>query len=66
MEQRKELMTAKETAHFLGVSRTTLWRKSRDGALPSPLYIAGLTRWRKSELFAFLDAASTDRMGANP
>jgi hypothetical protein len=34
MQQLQELFSAKETATFLGVSRTTLWRWTRLGALP--------------------------------
>ncbi len=61
MEHLKELLSAKETATFLSLSRTTLWRRTRSGALPAPLRVAGLTRWRRSELLAFLDAAGLVR-----
>lgn len=61
MEHLKELLSAKETTIFLGMSRTTLWRRTRSGALPAPLRVAGLTRWRRSELLAFLDEAGASR-----
>ena len=61
MKHLQELLSAKETALFLGISRTTLWRKTQDGSLPSPLCVAGLKRWRKSELCAFLDNAGSAR-----
>jgi len=55
MNQGIELLNAKATARYLGMSRTTLWRKCRDGDLPKPKKVAGLTRWRLSELTDFLD-----------
>lgn len=59
----KEMLSAKEAASYLGVSRTTLWRKTKDGSLPGPVKMAGMPRWRQSELLAFLDAMVVIRDG---
>ena len=64
MEQQRELLSAKLTAAYLGLSRTTLWRRTKDGTLPGPIRIAGMTRWRVSELNAFLDEVGANRDGA--
>ena len=63
MEPQNELMSAKLTAAYLGLSRTTLWRRTKDGTLPAPIRIAGLPRWRLSELKTYLDEIGALRDG---
>ncbi|WIY23886.1 helix-turn-helix transcriptional regulator [Parasedimentitalea psychrophila] len=46
---------------FINLSQTTLWRRTRSGALHARLRVAGLTRWRRSELLAFLGEADAAR-----
>jgi excisionase family DNA binding protein len=45
MESQKEYLTLSEAAEYLGVSRVTLWRRIRDGALAT--YQAGASRREK-------------------
>ena len=45
------LATATQAAHFLALSRTTLWRLTRGGVL-SPVRIGGAVRYRWADLHA--------------
>ena len=49
--------TTKQVMDFLQVSRTTLWRRVRDGAFPRPVP-GEKGRWRKSEVDSFLNGES--------
>lgn len=53
--QTTELMKAREVAALLGFGVATIWRYAKDGSIPSPIRIAGTTRWRRSEILAWLD-----------
>lgn len=55
------LLSDREAAALLGMSRATLWRRTRDKSLPQPVKIFGLTRWRRDELLAAIDALSAER-----
>lgn len=44
----KELLRTKDIEVYCGISRTTLWRKIKDGAFPEGSKIGGLLFWRKS------------------
>ena len=46
---------------LLGVSRATWWRRVHDGTLPQPIKLGGVTRWRRDEIEAVIDAASAAR-----
>ncbi|MEO1138127.1 MAG: helix-turn-helix domain-containing protein [Pseudomonadota bacterium] len=58
-ELRAELLSPRDVATLLGVSAATLWRRSKDGTLPEPVKIGGLTRFRRAEIERFIagDAA---------
>ena len=58
------LLKDRDAAHFIGVSRATLWRGAADGTLPAPVRIVGGTRWRRDELLAVVEAATAARDAA--
>jgi predicted DNA-binding transcriptional regulator AlpA len=58
------LLNVKETAHALGCSVATVWRKAADGTLPKPVKIGGMTRWSQLELGACIEKAKAIRAAA--
>jgi prophage regulatory protein len=44
------LITPKELAIRLNVSKRTLWRLRSDGRVPPPLRLGGVVRWRLDEV----------------
>lgn len=60
------LLKAPEVARVLGVDVRTVWRWASSGTIPAPLRIGGTTRWRRSELDAFLDAKAQQAARENP
>ena len=51
------LLTAKQVAAQLGISRVHVWRKVADGTLPAPVYLGPKApRWRAEEIAAWIDA----------
>ena len=55
-----ELMTIKEVAKYLKVSKSTIFRLMRDGELPSIKFSAKrFTRIKRSDLEAFIERHST-------
>ncbi|BEP50553.1 hypothetical protein GmRootV116_42490 [Variovorax sp. V116] len=46
----KLLVPAAEAAAMLSMGRSTFWNKVKLEELPQPVKIAGLTRWRVSDL----------------
>lgn len=55
------LLSDRQAAALFGMSRATLWRRVRDKSLPQPVRLHGLTRWRRDELLAAIDALSAER-----
>jgi len=51
----KLLVPAVEAAEMLSMGRSTFWNKVREKKLPQPVKVAGLTRWRVSDLRSFVD-----------
>jgi prophage regulatory protein len=53
-----ELLTCREVMTLTGIrSRTTIWRRIRQGRFPSPVDIgAGRIRWRVAEVDAWIAA----------
>ena len=57
-ERQERLCTASEVAEMLGVSIATVWRHTRSGALPHPIYVLPrMPRWRYSELVELVSSA---------
>ena len=51
------LLTRPEVERRTGLSRSTLYRKMRDGTFPVPLKVsARAVRWRESEIRAYVDS----------
>lgn len=62
MEKAKEqdrFVQVNEVAHISGMGVSTVWRKSKLGTMPKPVKVsANTTRWRLSELNAWLENPS--------
>lgn len=58
MTEDKILVPATEAARMLSMGESTFWRKVRQKALPQPVKIAGLTRWKVVDLQSVVDQAS--------
>jgi len=54
----KLLVPAVEAAKMLSMGRSTFWNKVRLNQLPPPVKIAGITRWRVSDLRRFVERES--------
>ena len=59
----EELLTIKEAARFLKVSEVTIYRLTREGELPVIRRGRRYTRFRKSDILAFLDRHTVKRGG---
>jgi len=45
------LLTPSETAAYLSISTSTLWRLTREGTLPAPIYLSPRSpRWSRTAL----------------
>jgi predicted DNA-binding transcriptional regulator AlpA len=56
------LLDCNEVGALLGgISRTTIWRRVKDGTLPQPIGIGGMRRWSKAEIIARIDRAKSAR-----
>ncbi|MDO6477989.1 helix-turn-helix domain-containing protein [Shimia thalassica] len=55
-----QLYTSKEVMGLLGVSESTLWRRIKDGTIPTPTKIAGLRRWRHADLAQMIADATPE------
>ena len=51
------LLTRREVERRTGLSRSTIYRKMRDGTFPVPLKISErAVRWRESDIRAYVDS----------
>lgn len=55
------LFRLKDTAAFLGMSRSTIDRHDKTGAIPRPVRIGNGRRWRRDELRRWIEAGSPSR-----
>lgn len=55
------LVSDVELAEMLGVSRKSVWRRVRDGSLPQPVKIGGLSRFVLTEVNERVEAAKAAR-----
>lgn len=65
MDNREEYWSIKEFAGYIKAGKSTIYQGIKDGRFPRPIKICGLTRWRRSEIEAFLDAAARQRPSGN-
>ena len=52
--EKSELMSTAEVARMLEAGQRSVWRWSRSGVMPEPLYIAGAVRFRRSEILQWI------------
>lgn len=52
--ERPMLLDRGQVAKLLGVSVTTLWRLRQDRAIPEPIAIGSMERWRRDDIEAFI------------
>jgi predicted DNA-binding transcriptional regulator AlpA len=57
----KMLFTVGEVAHFFRCGVTTVWRWAKEGKIPQPIRIGGVTRWKLDEIQACIAAAEAQR-----
>ncbi len=51
------LLRDTDVAQLLGIGKSTVWRESKEGRLPAPIKVGGATRWVRSHITAWIDAA---------
>ena len=57
LTDREVLLTRREVERRTGLSRSTLYRKMRDGTFPVPLKVSErAVRWRDSDIRAYVDS----------
>ncbi|SLN23377.1 hypothetical protein ROJ8625_00939 [Roseivivax jejudonensis] len=64
MQQIDQLIRDREAAAMLGASVSTFWRRVQDGTISRLLKIGGMSRWKRSEILAVIDAAAANREAA--
>ena len=50
-----ELLSVGQVAELLSIGVRTVWRLTSSGELPRPVKIGGATRWRRAELFEWIE-----------
>jgi excisionase family DNA binding protein len=55
-ETGKLLLRVQEVAAMLGIGRSSVWAKVKNGKLPEPIKIGGSTRWRLADLQPLVQA----------
>lgn len=55
------LLTAREAASLCGLGLSTWWRYLSSGKIPAPVRIGGSVRWRRDELFCWLETGCPPR-----
>jgi prophage regulatory protein len=55
------MLTVKDVAELLSMSRRSVWRYVADGKLPQPLHLSRtMVRWRASDIQRYLDGLRPD------
>jgi prophage regulatory protein len=59
MNDLEQMLTDKEVANVLKLSRSSVWRLARAGKLPKPVKVGlNAARWKQSELKDFMESAA--------
>ena len=58
------LLTDREVAEQLGVSKATVWRHAAAGLLPKPVKLGHSSRWPESDLSKAVEQLKARRDGA--
>ncbi|MDJ0823489.1 MAG: DNA-binding protein [Paracoccaceae bacterium] len=61
MSLEHSLLRDRDVRALLVCSRSTLWRRVKDGSLPTPVKIGGTNRFVSSEIQAAIDQAMAAR-----
>ncbi len=56
-----DLLKTRDVAELLSVSVRTVWRWTRNGQLPKPIYLSSSPRWRVSDIDKFLHTLTFSR-----
>ncbi len=59
--QNCQLLSAKELAKMLSLSKRQIFRLNSCGKIPAPIRIGGSVRWSAAEISAWLAAGAPDR-----
>lgn len=51
-----ELLTTSEVAKLVNAGHRSVWRWSRNGAMPSPVRMGSAVRFRRAEIMAWIEA----------
>ena len=57
----EQLMDATRVAEMLCISKRTLYRLIAEGLFPQPIKLGAVSRWRSSEVSAFIERSSMRR-----
>jgi len=55
------LLRDKEVAKMLGIGVATVWRRVRDGSLPTPIKLGHMVRWPRSEIIQAVERLKAKR-----
>ncbi len=55
MNDELQLLTAQQVKDLLCISQPTMWRRVKDGTIPSPVLIGGLKRWKRTDIRKMID-----------
>ncbi|MEP1354022.1 MAG: helix-turn-helix domain-containing protein [Tateyamaria sp.] len=55
------LLTDREVAERLGVSKATVWRHAASGSLPKPVKLSHSSRWPESDIQAAVEQLKAQR-----
>lgn len=61
LDGERRLFSAREVAALFQCGSTTVWRWTKEGKIPKPIRIGGLTRWKLDELEACIAMAEAQR-----
>lgn len=54
-ETQERLLQVRAVAALVGMGKSTIWRKAKNGDFPKPVQVsAGITRWKLSEVNEWL------------
>lgn len=55
------LIRDKEAAFIMRISTASFWRRVKDGTVPRPIKLGGMSRWSKSEIVEVVERLKSTR-----